>query len=170
MPWLTEAMKDVISCDKPWVGANNLWSRDFRMGQPGRLKACHHCKCSEANGGNWNILVPLGRENNLMIPLVVASERGRAQTCDVAMRRRGCRTTLSYFDCEANILESIIIEGDNPVSEAWWDVVVSWVTRNTCNSARICRDHPVRLNTPVRPIVNEYREGKVKSTPMRRVK
>ena len=24
MPWLTEAMKDVISCDKPWVGANNL--------------------------------------------------------------------------------------------------------------------------------------------------
>ena len=53
-----------------------------------------------------------------MIPPVVASERGRAQTCDVAMRRRGCRTTLSYFDCEANILESIIIEGDNPVFEA----------------------------------------------------
>ena len=23
MPWLMEAMKDVISCDKPWVGANN---------------------------------------------------------------------------------------------------------------------------------------------------
>ena len=23
-PWLTEAMKDVISCDKPRVGANNL--------------------------------------------------------------------------------------------------------------------------------------------------
>ena len=22
MPWLTEAMKDVISCDKPGVGAN----------------------------------------------------------------------------------------------------------------------------------------------------
>ena len=24
MPWLTEAMKDVISCDKPRVGANDL--------------------------------------------------------------------------------------------------------------------------------------------------
>ena len=24
MPWLTEAMKDAISCDKPWVGANSL--------------------------------------------------------------------------------------------------------------------------------------------------
>ena len=24
MPWLTEAMKDVISCDKPRLGANDL--------------------------------------------------------------------------------------------------------------------------------------------------
>ena len=24
MPWLTEAMKDVISCDKPGLGANDL--------------------------------------------------------------------------------------------------------------------------------------------------
>ena len=123
-----------------------------------------------ANAGNWNILVPVGKENNLMIPLVVASERGIAQTCFVATLSRGCRTTLSYLDCEKNVLERTIIEGDNPVFEAWRDVVVSWVTRNTCNSARICRDHPVRLNTPVRPIVNEYCEGKVKSTPMRRVK
>ena len=170
MPWLTEAMKDVISCDKPWVGANNLWSKDFRMGQPIRLKTCYHYRRSEANGGNWNILVPLGRENKLMIPLVVASERGLAQTSDVAMRRWGSRTTLSYLDCEKNVLERTIIEGDNPVFEAWRDVVVSWVTRNTWNSARIRRDHPVRLNTPVRPIVNEYCEGKVKSTPIRRVK
>ena len=29
-----ETMKDVISCDKPRVGANNLRSGDFRMGQP----------------------------------------------------------------------------------------------------------------------------------------
>ena len=36
MPWLTEATKDVISCDKPWGGANTLRSMDFRMGQPVR--------------------------------------------------------------------------------------------------------------------------------------
>ena len=36
MPWLSEAMKDVISCDKPWGGANTLRSMDFRMGQPVR--------------------------------------------------------------------------------------------------------------------------------------
>ena len=31
-------------------------------------------------------------------------------------------------------------------------------------------DHDPRLNTPLRPIVNQYREGKVKSTPVRGVK
>ncbi len=31
-------------------------------------------------------------------------------------------------------------------------------------------DHPARLNTPLRPIVNQYREGKVKRPPARGVK
>ena len=34
----------------------------------------------------------------------------------------------------------------------------------------IYEDHLVRLNTPWRPIVNQYREGKVKRTPVRGVK
>ena len=34
----------------------------------------------------------------------------------------------------------------------------------------ICEDHLARLNTRWRPIVNQYREGKVKSTPVRGVK
>ena len=34
----------------------------------------------------------------------------------------------------------------------------------------IGEDHLARLNTPWRPIVNQYREGKVKSTPVRGVK
>ena len=50
------------------------------MGQPGGLKDRHPYLSKEANAGNWNILVPAGRENKLMIPLVVASERGLAQT------------------------------------------------------------------------------------------
>ena len=33
-----------------------------------------------------------------------------------------------------------------------------------CNSVRIYQTHLVRLNTSERPIVNKYREGKVKST------
>ena len=34
----------------------------------------------------------------------------------------------------------------------------------------IYEDHLVRLNTPWRPIVNQYREGKAKRTPVRGVK
>ena len=52
-----------------------------------------------------------------MIPLVVASERGRAQTNVVATQCWGCRTALSYNKCERKHLERCIIEGDNPVCE-----------------------------------------------------
>jgi hypothetical protein len=41
MPRLSEAMKDVTSCDKLWGDAHNLRSIDFRMGQPGYLKNSH---------------------------------------------------------------------------------------------------------------------------------
>ena len=60
-----------------------------------------------------------------MIPLVVASERGRAQTSVVSTHRWGCRTAVSYGNCEQNFLERRSIEGDNPVSEASVVVAVS---------------------------------------------
>ena len=53
-----------------------------------------------------------------MIPPVVASERGTAQTADVARRQRGCRTAGLYLNGEWKYLESYITEGDNPVHEA----------------------------------------------------
>ena len=53
-----------------------------------------------------------------MIPSVVASERGRAQTVCVATHMRGSRTTLWYTECETNDLESSTIEDDSSVVEA----------------------------------------------------
>ena len=53
-----------------------------------------------------------------MIPLVVASERGRAQTGCVATRRRGCRTATLHDDGERNTLEKVAIEGESPLREA----------------------------------------------------
>ncbi len=50
MPWLSEAKKDVISCDKLRGGANNLRSADFRMGQPVTLKT-YHSEQSESKPG-----------------------------------------------------------------------------------------------------------------------
>ncbi len=44
------------------------------------------------------------------------------------------------------------------------------VPRDTWNPAGISEDRLTRLNTSRQPIVNQYREGKVKSTPVRGVK
>src|SRR5688572_24132621 len=44
------------------------------------------------------------------------------------------------------------------------------VPQDTWNPAGIREDHLPRLSTTRRPIVNKYREGKVKSTPARGVK
>ena len=52
-----------------------------------------------------------------MIPPVVASDRGRAQTVCVAMHMRGCRTALWYADHERNVLESPTVAGESPVLE-----------------------------------------------------
>ena len=50
-----------------------------------------------------------------MIPLVVASERGRAQTNYVVMHSWGYRTAIFRLKANWNALERAIIEGDNPV-------------------------------------------------------
>ena len=48
-----------------------------------------------------------------MIPPVVASERGTAQTVDVSRRLRGCRTATLYANREQNTLENVTIDGDD---------------------------------------------------------
>ncbi len=49
MPRLSEAMKDVVSCDKLRLGANSPQPADFRMGQPNTLKKYYFYS---ANPGN----------------------------------------------------------------------------------------------------------------------
>ena len=74
-------------------------------------------------------------------------------------------------DCYLNILERMTKEGDSPVRESNQPSLSNTrVPRNTRNSVGICEDHLIRLNTTWQPIVNQYREGKVKSTPVRGVK
>ena len=41
MPRLSEAKKDVTSCEKPRGSANNYRSVDIRMGEPDILKIYH---------------------------------------------------------------------------------------------------------------------------------
>ena len=60
-----------------------------------------------------------------MIPLVVASERGRAQTVAVATQLRGSRTATLYGSSEKNLLERRTTEGESPVFEARFGIAVS---------------------------------------------
>ena len=60
-----------------------------------------------------------------MIPPVVASERGRAQTETVARPPRGSRTALLYVGRERKTLENVTIDGDSPVREARDGIAVS---------------------------------------------
>ena len=50
MPRLSEAKKDVTSCDKRRGGANGRRSADFRMGEPSAREGHYHI--SGANAGN----------------------------------------------------------------------------------------------------------------------
>ena len=78
MPRLSKAKKDVISCEKPWSLANTIRTADFRMGQP----ICHKAdiqRCWKQTRGTETSHYP--EENKTkVIPLVVASEAGTAQT------------------------------------------------------------------------------------------
>ena len=60
-----------------------------------------------------------------MIPPVVASDRGRAQTWGVAMRLRGSRTAPWHTDHEKNVLESSTTEDDSSVLEVRGGLAVS---------------------------------------------
>ena len=63
-------------------------------------------------------------------------------------------------------LESLARDGESPVGEKMdTSLAASQVLRSTWNSVGIWGDHPLRLNTPWRPIVNQYREGKAKRPP-----
>ena len=74
MPWLSEAMKDVTSCDKLRGLANMNRSADFRMGQPIRKDTV-----KGLTRGTETSKYP-EEKKIIMIPQVVASERGLAQT------------------------------------------------------------------------------------------
>ena len=76
-------MKDATTCDNPRIGGNNLRPGGLRMGQPitsnvvisvpeyiGYVKATQGTETSKY----------LEEEKTIVISLVVASERGKAQT------------------------------------------------------------------------------------------
>ena len=78
MPRLTEAMKDVISCDKFRVGANNRLIRKFPNGatqQVEDLLSFFRRRTRRTETSKYP-----EEEKTIVIPVVAASELGTAQT------------------------------------------------------------------------------------------
>ena len=66
MPWLSEAKKDVTSCDKPRQEANTHRSADFRMGQPAAWQHAAHYQVVSEPGELKHLITRRKREQKLL--------------------------------------------------------------------------------------------------------
>ena len=183
MPWRRKPKKGAASRDSPRGGANGLRSGGARMGEPdgghAPSPAPEPIGREEATRGTETSKYP-EEEKSTEIPAVAASEPGRCPNRRLRHRLgpldlRGCggRTSGSPGpgrgqkpESQPNGLGRPAAQGESPVGEAPpASHSPSRVGPGTRNPARIRGDHPPRLNTLLRPIANQYREGKVKSTP-----
>lgn len=78
MPWVLEATKDVISCDKPGGVANTHYIPGFPNGETRYREAVSPCKGSKRS--ELKHLSRSRRRKQIVIAQVVASERVIAQT------------------------------------------------------------------------------------------
>ena len=181
MPWHRKSTKGAASRDRPGGGANGPRSRDSRMGEPsrrhGRLPRGGHPAGGQP--GELKHLSTPRRGNQTETPPVAASERGPAQTgrsakrADVArpgLRARrpvaaptgGSHKAASQRKTHGKARGT----GLEPRTRSWLPPGSRpRVPPGTRNPAGSRGDRPPRLSTPLRPTVDQYREGKVKSTP-----
>ena len=183
MPWRRKPKKGAASRDSPGGGANGLRSPGARMGEPGGGHAppprAEYIGSEEATRGTETSKYP-EEEKSTEIALVAASERARCpnrrdrHSLEALVRRccGGRRPGSPGPGCgdksrrQPNGLGRPAAQGESPVGEARpASHSPSRVGPATRNPARSRGDHPPRLNTLLRPIANQYREGKVKSTP-----
>ena len=83
MPWLSEAKKGVTSCENLRGLANTNRSAGTRMGQPTASNRGTPAKAGGLTRGTETSKYP-EEEKTIVIPGVVASETGRAQTVVVS--------------------------------------------------------------------------------------
>ena len=119
MPWLSEATKDVTSCDKPRRGANTRIKRGFPNGAT-RRKGFRR-PGSNAGGrtrGTETSQYPEEKKET-SIASVAASESATAQTAVVRKGEwRGCRAVDDdRNNVQQKVLENTPAEGERPVSE-----------------------------------------------------
>ena len=136
MPWVLEAMKDVISCDKLRGLANTNWSADFRMGQPGILKVYHSKESKPAE------LKHLSRRRRRKQFSDCASSGERTRISPNHSNYGYCGVVGLRYGLIVNSgtgLERPITEGDNPVHDI--NYIPSSIL-STAGSETPCRNLP----------------------------
>ena len=119
-------------------------------------------KEERANLVNWNILVTRGRESKS--DSLSSGERNGTSLNSIFVEGWGARLMgINLLDEIIGILYHRRWKSCNQKLKYFQPV--PQVGRDTWNLFWICEDHLVRLNIPKQPIVNQYREGKVKRTP-----
>ena len=150
------------------------------MGQPPLETVDRPAWQAEGTGGTETSHVPRGKER---IPVVAASEPGRAQTrsaseaaaaADVglyAMTGGPSRVLAMTQNLSRAVLEQRTEEGESPVGDGvlGWCVMSVSTAGHAKSGGKQGRPRP-KAKYPRRPIVHQYREGTVKSTPSRGVK
>ena len=182
MPWRREPTKDAASRDSPRGGAHGLRSGGLRMGEPGGCGAATPPGNTYLVGrepGELKHLSTRRRRNQSRDPPSSGERKGAmakpASACArQRSRRRGCGAGLPWSADQGACLgwgaerhgkagrSGLEPRTRTQTEEADPDPRVG---PGTGNPVRSRVDHHPSLNTPLRPIANKYREGKVKSTP-----
>ena len=177
MPWRREPTKGAASRESPGGAAHGLRSRGARMGEPGRRgpSTAHR---AGATGGTETSKYPEERKSNRDPPSSgertgASPNRPSCQACGrctagvEGMPPRGRSPGLeSQSACPAeDAWEGARHRVRAPYAKARASRAWPGVPPGTRNPAGSRGDRPPRLSTPLRPTVDQYREGKVKSTP-----
>ncbi len=176
-------MKDAVGGERAGEVPSNLRSGRLRMGKPtaGHTAGptAEYIGGVEASPGTETSQYREEKKSN-EIPLVVASERGMSPNRAGVIARRRCprgvvgrhRTGLrsgrevSNPRVSRTALERQAKQGDSPVGKsARTSPMVFLSTTGHVESRGNLGGPPSKAKHPWRPIVHEYREGKVKRTP-----
>ena len=122
-------MKDVASCDKLRRVARKRWTWDLRM----RNSLFWENSEKKAHAGNWNILVPAGKENKN--DSLSSSERKGKRATRISLWKKWEMwwNKIGAKSASRSSLERDASEGDSPVDEADMPFVsksrASWIGR-----------------------------------------
>ena len=181
MPWNLKPKKDVPDCDKPRQAVKKRYSRGFPNGETLASKTCKLCI---KNGASYiGIQRELGelkhlstRRKRKQIPTLCrehspSSGERKGKSLNPDLKSGGCgANNVAFCFARRTCLERRAVEGNSPVFKSKAKPILY---PSTARHEKSC-GNPAGPSAKAKyfklPIVNKYREGKVKSTPVRGVK